>query len=69
MMLILVFDVKNLVRKIIIIMIMIIIIIIIILIMKTKVAIKAVLIIKIMSPHHRHHKTQKKLCSYLEMAW
>ena len=68
MMLILVFDVKNLIRKITIIMIIVIIMIIIV-IMKIKVAIKAVLIIKIMSPHHRHHKTQKKLCSYLEMAW
>ena len=33
--------------------------------MKTIVAIKTVLIIKIMSPCHRPHETLKKLCSYL----
>ena len=37
--------------------------------MKTIVTIKAVLLINIMSPSHRHHETQKKLCSYLEIAW
>ena len=58
MMVILLFDVKNLIRKIIIILMM----------MKTAVAIKTLLIIKIMSPRQCHHKTQKKLCSYLEIA-
>ena len=59
MMLILLLDVKNLIRKILIIILM---------MMKTAVAIKTLLIIKIMSPRQCHHKTQKKLCSYLEIA-
>ena len=49
--------------------IIIIIIIILLLIIKTIVAIKIVLLIKIMSLCHHHHKTLKKLCSYLEIAF
>ena len=65
MMLMLLLEVKNLIRKLITIMIMIINKI----IMKTIVAIKTLLIVKIMSSCHCHHKTLKKLCLYLEIKW
>ena len=38
-------------------------------IMKTIAAIKTLLIVKIMSLCHCHHKTLKKLCLYLEIKW
>ena len=46
-----------------------IIIIIIIIIVKSIVATKTALLIKILSSHHHNHKSQKKLCSYKEIAW
>ena len=36
---------------------------------ETTVAIKIRLILKVVSPRYRLHKTLKKLCLYLEIAW
>ena len=37
--------------------------------MKSIAPAKTALLIKTMSPRHDHPKTEKKLCSYLEIAW